>query len=253
MAKPVPTGDWILRKPRAAKARLRLFCFPYAAGGPSAFRGWAEALPSLEICSIQAPGREMRLREPPIDRVEGVVDALSSAILPHLDQPFAFFGYSLGGFVAFELAKRLRRDGAPLPAHLFIGATPSPQLHQVKESFLGLPDDRLLERLRDYQGTPPEVFQHAELVKLILPIVRADFAAFEVYTHAPAAPLDVPITALGGLQDPDVSREQLEGWRAHTSRAFVLRMFPGNHFFINSDRARLLGVVLQDLAPHLGR
>src|SRR6185436_7948802 len=97
MAKPPTAGEWIVRKPRPTRASVRLFCFPYAGGGPSAFRGWAEALPSLEVCAIQAPGRETRLREAPFTRIEPLADAIVEALKPLLgDQPFAFFGFSLG-------------------------------------------------------------------------------------------------------------------------------------------------------------
>src|SRR5262245_41506308 len=93
-------GAWIVRKPPSGKARPRLFCFPYAGGGASAYRGWAEALPSLEVCAVQAPGRETRIGEAPLTRLEPLADAATAAIRPLLDRPFAFFGYSLGGFVA---------------------------------------------------------------------------------------------------------------------------------------------------------
>ncbi|MFT3776142.1 MAG: thioesterase domain-containing protein [Minicystis sp.] len=250
MTAPDPTATWIVKKPRPA-ARLRLFCFPYSGGGASSFRGWADAMPSLEVCAIQAPGRETRMREPAFVRMEPLVADLTKAIRPLLDRPFAFFGHSLGSFVAFETARALRREGAPLPRHLFLSGCPSPQTHVIEHPIHDLDDAKLVEAIRRYQGTPDEVMKNDELMKLVLPLLRSDFTIYETYAPPSEPPFDIPITALGGLQDDHATREQLDGWRAHTTKSFVLRMFPGGHFFVHAVRSQLLGTVLQDLAPHL--
>ena len=250
MIKPDVASPWIVRKARPG-AKLRLFCFPYSGGGSSAFRGWGDAMPSIDVCAVQAPGRETRMREPPFTAMEPLVAEIVQAIRPMLDQPFAFFGHSLGGFVAYETARALRRAGAPAPRHLFASGCPSPHMHVVDAPIHGHPDAQLKDELRRYQGTPDEVLKNDELMNLLLPLLRADFSIYETYRHEAEPPLDLPITALGGLEDDDATREELDGWRAHTSKGFVLRMFPGNHFFVHTMRTRLLGTVLQDLAALL--
>lgn len=241
---------WIVRKARP-NARIRLFCFPYSGGGAASFRGWADAMPSLEVCALQAPGRESRMRETAFTRIEPLVEAIVAAIRPMLDRPFAILGHSLGSFVAFETARAIRREGLPAPKHLFLSGCPSPQTHEVPRPIHDLEDERLVDAIRRYQGTPDEVLQNDELMRLLLPILRADFTIYETYAAKEEPPLDVPITALGGLSDDHASRSQLDGWRAHTTKGFLLRMFPGGHFFVNTSKTPLLGTVLTDLAPHM--
>lgn len=241
---------WIVRKPRP-RAKVRLFCFPYAGGGASIFRAWPDALPHLDICAIQPPGRENRMRDAAFTRLDPLVDAAVEAITPLLDQPYAFFGYSLGSFVAFEAARRLRARGARLPERLFLGACPAPQVVRRKPPIHELPEAELIREVRSYQGTPPEVLEHEELMEMLLPILRADFGVYETYASRPEPPLDVPLSVLGGLTDEDATRADLDAWREHTTKAFVLRMFPGNHFFLNTERTRLLTSILQDLGPLL--
>lgn len=241
---------WIVRKPRP-QARVRLFCFPYAGGGASIYRAWPDALPHLDVCAIQPPGRETRMREAPFQSLDALVDGAVAAITPLLDQPFAFFGYSLGAYVAFEAARRLRARGAALPARLFLGACPAPQTPRRKAPIHALPDAELKAEIRGYQGTPTEVLEHDELMELLLPLLRADFGVYETYVLRDEPPLDVPFSVLGGLTDEDATRADLDAWREHTTRAFVLRMFPGNHFFLNTERTRLLTSILQDLGPLL--
>src|SRR5438128_11096986 len=61
---PQPINTWLNRPKPGSEARLRLFCFPYAGGGASLYRSWAEPLASVaEILSVQLPGRENRLGE----------------------------------------------------------------------------------------------------------------------------------------------------------------------------------------------
>lgn len=241
---------WIVRKPRP-HAKVRLFCFPYAGGGASIYRVWPDALPHLDICAIQPPGRETRTREQPFTRLDPLVDAAVEAILPLLDQPFAFFGYSLGAYVAFEAARRLRARGAPLPVRLFLAACPAPQVPRRTPPIHELPDTELIREIANYAGTSTEVLQHQELMALLLPLLRADFCVHETYASPREPPLDVPLSILGGLDDDDVTREDLDAWREHTTKAFMLRMFPGNHFFLNTERTLLLTSVLQDLGPLL--
>src|SRR5208337_878151 len=102
---------WISCRNPGPKTRLRLFCFPYAGAGALIFRNWSDALPrDIEVCPIQLPGRGTRLTEPPFTKLSCLVEALTRALIPLLDRPFAFFGHSLGALIGFELARQIRRQ-----------------------------------------------------------------------------------------------------------------------------------------------
>ncbi len=239
---------WIpFRRPNPL-ARLRLFCFPYAGGGASAFCAWAGGLPGgIEVCPVQLPGREHRFQEPPFTCLEPLIEALAGALIPYLDLPFGFFGHSMGGLIAFELARRLRKKKGPCPAHLFVSGRRAPQVPDDDEPFYTLPDPEFVTKLRQLNGTPEEVFRNANLMDFLLPTLKADFAVCETYVHRDEAPLDCPISIFGGLEDADVTRDELAVWRCHTRGRFRLRMLPGNHFFIHSSRSLLLRAVAEDL------
>lgn len=240
-------------------ARARLFCFPYAGAGASVYRPWAAAFaPSIEIIGVQLPGRESRFTEPPFDRVGPLLDALLPAILPELDRPsthasrpFAFFGHSLGALVAFELCRRLRAAGAPLPAQLFVSGRNAPQTPLDDEPLHALSDEDLIAGLIRYNGTPAAVLADKELMELVLPVVRADFAIHETYAYKSEPPLDLPITAFGGEADNTVDEAHLEAWRAQTSRGFRRQMFPGDHFYLNDAQEALARAIIDDLAAGL--
>ena len=246
MSPPLPPSPWLVRRARP-EARARLFCFPFAGGGAAAFRGWADALPELEVVAVQAPGRESRLREAPFVRMAPLVEAAVEALELHLDRPFAFFGHSLGGFVAFEVARALRRKGAPLPCHLVVSASPAPTTRPARVPIHGFDDARLLEEVKKYGGTPDEILASRELMAVLLPIIRADFAVYETYETTREAPLPFPILALGGSEDAKVPAASLTAWREQTEAPREPRQLSGGHFFLQTARAELLSIVREAL------
>jgi medium-chain acyl-[acyl-carrier-protein] hydrolase len=247
-----PLNGWAVYPSRNPNARLRLFCFPYAGGGATIFAPWARGLPAeVEVVAVQPPGREARIGEKAYGDLAQLVEAMHVHLLPHFDKPFAFYGHSNGGLMAYELARTLRRTGGPMPRHLFVGGRPAPQLPLDEEVIHALPHDEFIAALRRFAGTPEEILQHAEIMELIEPLLRADFSLGETYQWVPEAPLDLPISAYGGLQDDEVTPDEVEAWREQTTREFYFRMFPGDHFFINGDRAAVLQQMTDELRPLL--
>jgi medium-chain acyl-[acyl-carrier-protein] hydrolase len=177
----------------------------------------------------------------------GLVQALESAITPHLDHPFAFFGHSMGAAIAFELARSLRRHGKPLPAALHISGARAPQF-RLDWTPPPAPNDReFLDQLRRLDGIPAEILDNSEAMQHALPALRADASLYRNYVYAPEPPLPLPIFAYGGRSDPNVRPEHVEAWREQTTAAFMRREFEGGHFFINSASEEFLRALLEDL------
>ena len=242
------SDSWIFGRRPNPEAGLRLFCFPYAGSSAAVFRTWADDLPaSVDVCPVQYPGHGTRLMEPSYTRLSPLVEALVPALEPLMDRPFAFFGHSLGAIVSFELARELRRRLGLLPVCLFVSAGRAPQAPSRHQPIHSLADADFLEEMRRLNGTPSEILASAELMRILLPILRADFTVGETYVYSPEPPLACRIVSMGGEQDPRVSRGDLEAWRAQTSAGFTLRTFPGDHFFLNTDRRRLLQFLSDEL------
>ncbi len=248
-------NSWVASPRPVPNARLRLFCFPYAGGGASIFYPWARELPGdVEICPVQLPGREARLLEKPYSDMDALVEKLAEVLEPHMEGiPFAFYGHSNGAIMSFELARRLRREGRRMPVHLWLSGRPASQLPSRHDPIHHLPEPEFIDGLRRLQGTPEEVLANREIMELILPLLRADFSLAETYAYRHEAPLDVPISAWGGIRDADVTEEETAAWREQTTAAFRLRMFPGDHFFVNSDRALLLSQLSAELRQATAR
>jgi len=243
---PSELKSWLPRFQPNPEAELRLFCFPYAGGSSQIFRSWSNSLPpTIEICSLELPGRGSRFLETPFTQLEPLVEAIAFAILPYCDRPFAFFGHSMGALVSFELARILRKKYGLSPVHLFVSGHRAPQIPDPDPPIYALPEAEFIEELRYLKGTPQAVLENTELMELILPILRADFEAIETYSYTQELPLNCPIAVFGGLQDDSVSIQELQAWQQQTSTGFSLKMLPGDHFFIQSCEAILLDALLQ--------
>jgi len=241
-------GSWTAGHEPNPQARLRLFCFPYAGGSALMFRIWSNALPAdVEACPIQLPGRSTRLMERPFTDLSSLIQVLAQALSSLLDKPFAIFGHSLGALMGFELARQLRRQYGVSPARLFISAGCAPQIPRRGSPIHTLPAKEFLAEVRRLNGIPKEVLEHDELMEIVIPLLRADFALYEAYVYSAEPPLNCPISAFGGLQDRKVTHRDLEAWRDQTTGAFSLRMLPGDHFFLNTTQPLLLQMLSQEL------
>lgn len=242
-------NPWIAFRRPNPQARLRLFCFPFAGGGASIFRTWPTSLPrEIDVCPVQLPGRESRLRDEPFCRLGPLLEKLIEVLEPEDDLPFAYFGHSMGAIIAYHLTLRLRELGKRLPSMLMVSARRAPFLPPDEDEVIyHLPDEEFKEKLRELDGTPETVLEHPELMELMLPLLRADFELVDTSETLRAEPFDMPVVAFGGLRDEEVEKEKLEAWKEVTRGTFRLRMFPGGHFFIQEDRHALIGAVAEDL------
>jgi len=248
---------WVLRQSGPVR-RSRLFCFPYAGGNAATFLQWQAAIDSsIEICGIQLPGRGKQFRTPHPDSFQELVETVAQVVLEQSSLPFSFFGHSMGGLMAFEVARYLQRHNHTGPVKLLVSGSAAPQHRGPPMPLHTLGDRQLVEVLKEFNGTPQQVLENHELMQLMLPVVRADFAMLQSYEYRPGVVLNTPIQVLAGRSDPHTSLEQTSGWAKETTSTCATQWFDGDHFFVhsNSDEViRFINAELQDFAvPDLSR
>ncbi len=242
-------GPWFF-VPGSPFFQLRLFCFTYAGGSCNFYCFWAKRfLGRIELWAFQPPGRGNRMKEKPIRRLDELVEVIVTSIDGFLDLPFVFFGHSLGSLIAFELTRRLRLRNARLPEHLFVSACSAPHLARKRKSIHLLGDEELIECIRSYGGTPQEVIGDPEMLKLVLPLIRADFEVYETWNYCHETPLSVPITVFGGTED-EIATTDLAAWREQTNVKFSKHMLPGGHFFIHSAEKQLIDILQMEMSVY---
>ncbi|MBQ0896540.1 thioesterase [Micromonospora sp. U56] len=247
MAVPTDNGAWIRRFHPAPDAPTRLVCFAHAGGSASYFYPVSQALsPGLDVLAVQYPGRQDRRAEPAFEDVPRLVDALVDEVAVWADRPLALFGHSLGATVAFEVARRLQARGTEVSA-LFASGRRAPSRHRPAWVHEG-DDEALISEMLKLEGTDAQMLTDPELVRMILPALRADYKAAETYRYQPGPPLTCPVYALTGDADPQVDVPDAESWREHTTGPFALHVFSGGHFYLNQHAPQVMALIRRHAA-----
>lgn len=246
-------NPWILRRAAATAGRLRLVCLPHAGSGAAAYLGWAASLgPAIEVLAVQLPGRESRLGEAPVSSMAILVPQLADALAETLHRgdarPYALYGHSMGALVAFDLCCEIRRRGLRLPQQLLVSGARAPHLAPWQPLLHTQPDEPLLQEVsRRYGGFDPEMM---DLVRLMLPTLRADLTLVETRARPSVAPLPVPLASWAGADDTFVPQTDASQWGRHTAAQFEFKVFPGGHFFPSTARELFLHQLHRTLASH---
>jgi len=243
---------WIRRFHPAPDAGTRLVCFPHAGGSATYYFPVSRALsPAVDVLAIQYPGRQDRRAEPCVDDLRTLADRVVDELRGWVDRPVTLFGHSLGATLAFEVAVRLRREGVT-PLGLFASGRRAPCRHRDERVHL-FDDDGLVADLKRLSGTDSQMLDDDEVLRMILPATRSDYRAAETYRYQPAPPLDCPIVALVGDDDPQVSIDEARSWGEHTTAGFDLRVFPGGHFYLNTHAPAVLRVITEHISAGVPR
>lgn len=236
-------------RPMKENHQLKLLCLPYAGSSSAIFRDWVPALaPAISVVPIELPGRGARRSQPCFTTVEQAVNSLVKEVSPHFNGPYALFGHSMGALIAYELCRSIAKLGiSPLPTRLFVSGCPAPHTRITTREKSALPDNEFIEELRQLKGTPSEILDDPQLMKILMPMLRSDFHLVETYKHASGPLVDCPVTVLAGSADVDMTHEAIDGWREVCARQLNTHVLPGDHFFLHSSKDLLLSKIRSDL------
>ncbi|MEV1092336.1 thioesterase II family protein [Streptomyces microflavus] len=224
---------WFAR-PHSADQPARIFCFPYSGSGASAFSAWPASIAGTEICPLQFPGRENRLGEPHYGTYEKLAAELAEALRPRLDRPFALFGHCAGALHALETAALLPGLGLPQP-DCFVVSGQAPPHDGPRDRMLSMTEAELrgeLEAVVRSRGIDPR----PDIVDVGLAVLLKDLAAAREYRRTEPVPLGCPLVVLHWRDDPEVSLDQLQGWRQYSDTVQFHVIDGGHHDFMNAPR-----------------
>lgn len=233
-------------------AALQLFCLPYAGASATAYLRWRRLLPAdISLVPLEPPGRGARLDEPLLRDFESLANEMADQLRRHRARtasPFAIFGHSMGGLLGWRLCQLLRESGQPLPQRLVVSGCAAPSRRDPQRLAALRGDAALSADLRKHGGTPEAVFADAELLRLTLDVLDADYRVCETFRRSAAAsPMPVPLHVFAGHDDP-IAPADLHAWGIETSAGHTLDWFAGGHFFLHDSQAD----VVSRLAACLG-
>jgi medium-chain acyl-[acyl-carrier-protein] hydrolase len=248
LADPPPTipkhAKWFQCLTNRRQAKLRLYCFSYAGGSSEVFKKWTHLVhPEIELNLVVLPGKDQRLEEPLALDLNILVDQLYEAFCAQITEvPFAFYGHSAGGLIAFELSRRISAALNREPHFIMLGASLPPQEYSSlftrdgrREPISILSDSRFLNEIKKWEGSLRSDTENLVDLKKVMPILRADFIMLEGYRYNTGAKLNCPLHILGGELDT-MNKDKLSRWSETTTGITKVEILPEEgHFFVNSN------------------
>ena len=219
-------SPWFVR-PLSDDHPARLFCLPFSGSGASAFSAWPAAIGDAEVCPVQFPGRENRLAHPHYGSYENLADSLADELEPLLDRPYALFAHCAGAMPAYETVLRLAERGLPGPERLFVSGQPAPH-DASRDRMLTMTEPELRAELESFirgRGIEPR----PDMIDLGMYVLLRDHAAAGAYRRPEPVKVDCPVVVLHWRDDPDVSLEELQGWRQY-SDSVEIQVVEGGHY-----------------------
>ena len=229
------------------EASVSLLCLPCAGASATMYLRWRRLLPRwIRIVPLELPGRGSRLAEPLVEDFDALVAQICAEQAEALRGDFAIFGHSMGALLAYGVTRRLRSMGRALPLALLASGSSAPSQRDA-DRFAGKTDDAsLIADLRKQGGTPEEVFTSAELMRITLDVLGADYRVCEGFRYPGKAPLPMPVHVFAGRED-EIDAARIHAWSAEAGGVFTLDWFDGGHFFIRQHETAFLAALSQRL------
>jgi len=248
----VTVDNWWVKFHESSNPDLTLLCFPYAGGNPLVYKEWHRFLDSrIQVLVALLPGRSTRLAEPCIDDMDLLIDYLVTSLDKVVDGKYAIFGHSLGSRVALQLCKKLFEAGRNIPLHFFASGSGAPHKSYERKHIHNLPKEEMIKELKEMNGTPSVILENAELMGLLLPMLRADFKLAETFNYSPKNKLPINLSVFHGEQDVDVNKEQAMAWCELFKGNSRFIEFEGNHFFVEKNARQVACYVNDELTAVL--
>lgn len=227
-------------------AKIKLLCFPYAGGTASIYNSWASHFSeNVELQPVELKGRGKRIKETHYFSIDELINDVLLQIQTYVkSQEYALFGHSMGALICYELYQRLKELKMPLPLHLFFSGFGAPNVPRPDKKKYHLMDNmEFREEIIKLGGTPPEIFEHKELIDVFVPLLKNDFRLVETRPNKdPIIPLGKNITVLIGKED-DMTEKQIQKWNEHTTEICTIYKFNGGHFFLHDHYLDIIDII----------
>jgi surfactin synthase thioesterase subunit len=217
----------------------RLYIFPHAGGSATFYVPFAKAFSAdIKRIAVQYPERPGGHGLTQLTSIPALADEIFTMMAPSAEThgQVAFFGHSMGGLLAFEVALRFQSAGHPVAA-LFVSSCAAPGHIRYKE--LRGSDRDIMNLVAQMTDTNPELLANEEFIATMLPTLQS-VRAIAGYTRPPEVTVSCPIYAFVGDDDVIVAYENVAAWRDRTTEEFTVRVFPGHHFYLNSNLPELV-------------
>ena len=224
---------------------IQVFLFPFAGGNAYSFNEIIKGLPeNLEIVALEYPGHGGRAKEPFLEDFESLLNDVAQQINSKLiaGKKVAFFGYSLGSLIAFEIiARNLIQTEVSI---FFACAQESPTVNSFNQRSVEWTEENVLKYTISLGGIDPRLKDNPRFLKALLLPTKNDYVVRDSYLYRNGL-VTCPVHVL--YSDEDTPYLTVKKWNECCKNEVILHNFKGNHFFINSNTEGIAEIIINEI------
>ncbi|WP_422377764.1 thioesterase II family protein [Roseibium sp.] len=201
----------------------------------------------LHIVPVALPGRSTRLDDKIPASLETMVEELFEAMIPMTVSPYAILGSSMGGWLAYELCRRIEAHNLARPVAVFVITSPPPHAERILPELDPGNIDFTLEQLIAFNPANGILREYPELQEVLLPTILADFNLCRRYRLERPIPIGTPLVAVSANLDTIVPAKLMSDWGEYTIGKFQHFELPGDHALIENPPPQLFQALRSQL------
>ncbi|MGE8037703.1 thioesterase II family protein [Lysinibacillus sp. NPDC093692] len=225
----------------------KVVIFPHAGGASLFYSAIIKEPVRILPIYLDYPGHLLKLTETLAETMDELVDYLLEELLEINDlvlEELIFFGHSMGGSVAYEVAKRIYEKYNISIEKLIISAKLPPGEMNLKIKIETIED--MWEYIQSLHKQPDEIHTNQELGKLLFPIMQQDISLLKQYEtelRYPKYPLGniQPHIFIGAQDKGDL--KQYQNWQKFFQEKCQYEFFNGGHFYLQEDKNSFLKIL----------
>ena len=230
--------------------RIQLFILPYAGGSVASFKRLTDRLDkSIDVVTVEYPGRGSRVSEPLADSIWELLDDAIEYCAKRRNEsiPYALMGYSMGSVLAYEMLSSEAIKGELI--HFFISAEVSPEHRSLELRQIENPTEkRIIERAKSLGGLDERILNNKRFFDIYIKPMVADYRLFFDYRFENKKhPARIKSDTTFLYCDNDTKYEDVHKWEELLDGQFEYHEIGENHFFINSHYELMADIINRQL------
>ena len=213
-----------------SKCPIQIIMFPYLGGSGTSVMSLAN-----EICA-KIPV-DIRVAFPPVhvgsdyalcdDSVQ-LIDLYYKNLITILKKDSILFGHSMGGTIAYFLAKKIAEKNPELtPKKLIFSAAAAPD-HMKNKRLSDKENEIIFKEIKRIGTMPEELTDNQELVDYFASILRADYKILEEISEIEVQKIDIPTFFIMCHKDSLTSCQTILKWKDYLDSKISFYMMPAD-------------------------
>lgn len=227
--------------------KINLYCIPYAGGIADSYLSWSKFIDdNIQIVPVELSGRGSRFKGPLYKEMDSLIDDVYSRFKNKInDGRYMIYGHSMGALIAYELIRRIQKNGDNKPLHVFFSGSLPPNIKEEITSIYKLEDKEFMKSIFELGGTPHELLEEPELLEIFVPILRADYELLYKYNYSDdKEKIKNPVSILYGKEDT-ITMNRIKEWDKCVCDKCEYYEFDGGHFFINTEQKKICQIIYE--------